>query len=127
MKNLKIHIALIFLLTTLMASSQQFPHLTQYLINPYALTPTLAGQTGYSEIFLGYRNDWTRIDGSPRTFSASGSGNIYQQKMWLGGEAMMDKTDILSGDSVSNTPLNLLAICRTEGYIGLCCLCPAQL
>lgn len=96
MKNLKIHIALIFTLTTLMASSQQFPHLTQYLINPYALTPTLAGQTGYSEMFLGYRNDWTRIDGSPRTFSASGFGNIYQQKMWLGGEAMMDKTDILS-------------------------------
>jgi len=47
-------------------------------------------------MFLGYRNDWTRIDGSPRTFSANGFGNIYEQKMWLGGEAVMDKTDILS-------------------------------
>ena len=76
--------------------AQQLPITTQYLVNPYALTPTLAGSTDYSEVFLNYRNDWTKIDGGPRTFSANGHGNVYQNKMWVGGELMTDKTDILS-------------------------------
>jgi type IX secretion system PorP/SprF family membrane protein len=76
--------------------TQQFPNSTQYLTNPYALSPTLAGYTGYSEAFMNYRNDWTKIDGSPRTFSANGFGNVYKQKMWVGGEIISDKTDILS-------------------------------
>ncbi len=75
---------------------QQLPSTTQYLFNPYSLSPTLAGYTGYSEVFLNYRNNWTGIPGSPRTFSANGFGNIYKDKMWLGGEVMSDKTDILS-------------------------------
>jgi len=45
---------------------------------------------------MNYRNDWTKIDGSPRTFSANGFGNVYKQKMWVGGELISDKTDILS-------------------------------
>lgn len=76
--------------------AQQFQNSTQYLINPYALTPALAGYTGYSEAMINYRNDWTRIDGSPRTFSANGFGNVYKQKMWVGGELMTDKTGVLS-------------------------------
>jgi len=89
-------IVLVFLLGSLGVYAQQLPTSTQYLFNPYALTPTLAGYTGYSEVFLNYRNNWTGINGSPRTFSANGFGNIYQDKMWLGAEIMTDKTDILS-------------------------------
>ena len=96
MKIIKLHSILICIFLGLTVSAQQFPHRTQYLINPYSLTPALAGFTGYNELFMAYRNDWTRINGSPRTFSANGFGNIYQQKMWVGGEAVMDKTDILS-------------------------------
>ncbi len=96
MKNIKLHITLILFLIGYATVAQQFAHNTQYLINPYSLTPTLAGYTGYSEVFLGYRNDWTGIDGSPRSFRANGFGNIYQETMWLGAEAIMDKTDILS-------------------------------
>lgn len=76
--------------------SQQLPITTQYLVNPYALSPSMAGSTGYSEVFLNYRNDWTKIDGSPRTFNANGHGNVYQDKMWVGGELSTDKTGILS-------------------------------
>ncbi|MFA5417525.1 MAG: PorP/SprF family type IX secretion system membrane protein [Bacteroidales bacterium] len=96
MRRLKTHITLILILIGSGIFAQQFSHRTQYLINPYSLTPTLAGYTGYSEVFMSYRNDWTKIYGSPQSFSANGFGNIYQQKMWLGGEAVMDKTDILS-------------------------------
>lgn len=76
--------------------AQQLTNSTQYLVNPYALSPALAGCTGYSEAFLNYRNDWTRIDDSPRTFSANGFGNVYKEKMWVGGEIMSDKTGVLS-------------------------------
>jgi type IX secretion system PorP/SprF family membrane protein len=78
------------------AMSQQFPLTSQYLINPYALTPTLAGVTGSSEVFMGYRKDLVGITGSPSTFRVNGFGNVYQEKMWVGGEIFMDKTDILS-------------------------------
>lgn len=76
--------------------AQQFPITSQYLINPYALTPTLAGSTGFSEVFLGYRKDMPGITGGPRTFRINGFGDVYQGKMWVGGEIFMDKTDILS-------------------------------
>jgi len=89
-------IIIIFLFGVTGIYAQQFPLTTQYLTNPYALSPTLAGSTGYSEAFLNYRNDWTKIDGSPRTLRANGYGNVYKQKMWVGGELMSDKTDILS-------------------------------
>lgn len=87
---------LVLMLIAVTAFSQQFPFTSQYLINPYALTPTLAGSTAYPEIFMGYRNDMTGIPGSPRTFKLNGFGNVYQEKMWVGGEIYMDKTDILS-------------------------------
>ncbi len=78
------------------AYSQQFPLTSQYLINPYALTPTLAGSTGYPEVFLGYRKDLAGIKGAPRTFKINGAGNVVDDKMWVGGEIYTDKTDILS-------------------------------
>ena len=87
---------MVFLVGIQVLYAQQLPTSSQYLFNPYSLTPSLAGYTGYSEVFLNYRNDWTGIEGSPRTFSANGFGNVYQKKLWIGGEIMGDKTDILS-------------------------------
>ncbi len=96
MKSTRIHIILLLLLLSVTGFSQQFPLTTQYLFNPYALTPAMAGVTGYSEVFLNYRSDWTGIDGHPQTARFNASGNIYKHKMWLGGEMYLDNTDILS-------------------------------
>jgi len=76
--------------------AQQFPLSSQYVINPYNLSPTLAGSTGFPEVFLGYRKDMAGISGAPRTFRASGAGNVLGQNMWIGGDIYSDKTDILS-------------------------------
>ena len=96
MKSIRLHI--IWLLTLLAATgfSQQFPLTTQYLFNPYALTPAMAGVTGFSEVFLNYRSDWTGIDGHPQTARFNAVSNIYKKQMWLGSEVYMDNTDILS-------------------------------
>ena len=63
-------------MTTGFGFAQQFPLTTQYLFNPYALTPSMAGVTGYSEIFLNYRSEWTGIEGHPQTFRMNTFGNI---------------------------------------------------
>lgn len=89
-------VIIIFIFGYLLGYTQQFTNGSQYLFNPYALTPTLAGYTGYSEVFLDYRNNWNAIESSPKTFNANGFGNIYKEKMWIGGKIMSDNTDILS-------------------------------
>jgi len=96
MKLRRIYISFLILTLSLSAFAQQYPLTTQYLFNPYALTPQLAGATGYSELFMNYRADWTGIDGHPRTFRMNGFGNLAKHKWWLGGEMFFDKTDILS-------------------------------
>ncbi len=96
MKRVKIHIILLLLMLSVTGFSQQFPLTTQYLFNPYALTPAMAGVTGYGEVFLNYRSDWTGIDGHPQTARLNGTANIYKKQMWLGGEMYLDNTDILS-------------------------------
>ena len=114
---------IIVLVTILVANSlcaQQIPFSTQYMVNPYAISPTLAGYTGYPEVFINYRADWTRIDGSPRTFRANGHGNVYKDKLWLGGELLTDKAGVLS---VFNANLSLTYKLQVENdqfiYFGI--------
>jgi len=76
--------------------AQQTPMTTQYLFNPYALNPAMAGYFNYSEIYLNYRREWTNIANGPKTFRLNGFGNVYKEKMWLGGEIYMDKTGAIS-------------------------------
>ncbi len=96
---MKIRITYLFLLLLVFSgtlSAQQFPLTTQYLYNPYALNPAMAGYFNYSEIHLDYRREWTQIDDGPKTVRLNGFGNIYKQKMWLGGEMYMDKAGVFS-------------------------------
>ncbi len=76
--------------------AQQTPVTTQYLFNPYALNPAMAGYFNYSEIYLNYRREWTNIANGPKTLRLNGFGNVYKEKMWLGGEIYMDKTGAIS-------------------------------
>ncbi len=113
-------LAVIALLLANAVYAQQIPFTTHYLVNPYALSPTLAGYTDYPEVFLNYRTDWTAIDGSPNTFRALGNGNIYEDKLWLGGELVTDKAGILS---VFNANLSLTYKLQVENdqfvYFGI--------
>ncbi len=77
-------------------SAQQLPMTTQYLFNPFALNQAMAGYFNYAEVFLNYRREWTNIPGGPKTLRINGFGNIYKEKMWLGGAVYLDKTGALS-------------------------------
>ncbi len=96
MRKLLVYIILFIVAGTSISQAQQFPLTTQYLFNPYALTPERAGYYGHPAIYMNYRKDWTGINGSPKTFRINGFGNIYKEVMWLGGEIYTDKTDIIS-------------------------------
>ena len=96
MRKWLLHIIFFVFASATVVQAQQFPLTTQYLFNPYALTPTMAGYYGHPEIFMNYRKDWTGIAGSPKTFRINGYGNIFNKQMWLGGEIYSDKADVLN-------------------------------
>lgn len=47
---------------------QQRPHYTQYILNNYIVNPAISGIENYTDIKLSHRNQWTGIDGAPKTF-----------------------------------------------------------
>jgi type IX secretion system PorP/SprF family membrane protein len=53
------------------ASAQQKPYFTQYIINNYILNPALTGIENYTDLKLSYRNQWTGITGAPVTMYMS--------------------------------------------------------
>ena len=111
-----LYILMLWLILSFTLKAQQYPLSTQYLFNPYALTPQLAGATGYSELFLNYRADWTGIDGHPRTVRLNTFGNLWQHKLWLGGELYLDQTDIL-GRFKANLSLSYKLRVQNEQFV----------
>lgn len=90
------YIVLLTLLFGGMLKGQDYIQTTGYIINPYALNQAMAGYFGYSEVHLDFRNQWLKINDGPETFSLNGFGNIYHDKMWLGGEVYRDQAGPLS-------------------------------
>lgn len=49
------------------SKAQQRPQYTQYVFNNYLLNPALSGIENYTDVKLGYRSQWTGLDGAPVT------------------------------------------------------------
>ncbi|WP_210466866.1 PorP/SprF family type IX secretion system membrane protein [Rufibacter roseolus] len=52
-------------------AGQQRPQFTQYFQNNYLLNPAVAGIESYTDIRLGFRNQWVGLEGAPRSLYAS--------------------------------------------------------
>jgi len=48
-------------------SAQQLPQYTQYVFNNFLLNPAVAGIENYTDAKLGYRSQWTGLNGAPVT------------------------------------------------------------
>ncbi len=48
-------------------SAQQKPHYTQYIFNNYLLNPAISGIENYTDVKIGYRNQWTGLNDAPVT------------------------------------------------------------
>jgi type IX secretion system PorP/SprF family membrane protein len=64
-KNLLLLVLLSFFVQT--AFSQQRPQYTQYVFNNYLLNPAVTGIENYTDAKLGYRSQWTGLQGAPVT------------------------------------------------------------
>jgi len=74
-----------------MLKAQQLPQITQYMINNYAVNPSVAGMYDYYQVKTTIRNQWVGIVDAPRTTVLS----IYGRKsknVGLGGLVFNDQT-----------------------------------
>ena len=61
-------LVLILLISVLAkVSAQQKPQYTQYVFNNFLLNPALSGIENYTDVKLGYRSQWTGLQGAPVT------------------------------------------------------------
>lgn len=59
--------SLLVLIFVFSAKSQQRPHYTQYVINPFIINPAIAGIDNYGDLKVSARDQWVGLKGAPRT------------------------------------------------------------
>lgn len=72
--------------------SQQEPHYTQFMFNPFLNNPAMAGSTNHYQIRSNNRFQWVGIDDAPQTMSISGHGPSKDKPMGWGGFIFNDVT-----------------------------------
>ncbi|MBC5775748.1 type IX secretion system membrane protein PorP/SprF [Pontibacter sp. KCTC 32443] len=55
----------------MVAVAQQLPHFSQYMLNGYLLNPAMAGVENYGDVKIGYRNQWSGVEGAPKSYYAT--------------------------------------------------------
>lgn len=93
MKNVIKILCILFFAHGTQLMAQQLPLTSQYLVNPYLLSPAFAGYNEGSKVFLTYRKEWGAMQSGPKTATI----NTYfpvSERVWLGGEIISDQTDI---------------------------------
>ena len=65
--RLLLQVITLLLLLSNASYGQYRPHQSQYLLNNYLLNPAITGIEHYADLQLGYREQWTGLEGAPRT------------------------------------------------------------
>jgi type IX secretion system PorP/SprF family membrane protein len=73
--------------------AQQMPISENYFLDKYSLSPSYAGNFNNKYLFMGYRSDWSGVDGGPKTLRLS-YNDSYKQNMGYGGRFIYDKAGI---------------------------------
>lgn len=95
MKKLLIILTLIF--TGASVCAQQIPISESYFMDKYSLAPSYAGNHNPKYLMMGYRSDWTGIDGGPKTARLSYNDIFpFMQNAGYGGKIIYDKAGIFS-------------------------------
>ena len=104
MKNIiKICYATVVLLTIMSTrlTAQINPMAAQYFQNAYMANPAMAGFNQGIRLNLGYRNQWSNIQGSPKNLSVS--GEYGSEKVGLGVNFYKDDAGLLSRSKLQAT------------------------
>ena len=74
--TLKTIVCICCLALLLPALAQQEQQYSQYMVNQFVLNPAIAGTEDFIDINLGYRKQWTGLEGSPLTYYVSAHGTL---------------------------------------------------
>lgn len=69
-------IAFLLTLFSVVAVAQQRPQFTQYMMNSYLYNPAFTGAYDYTDVKVGYRNQWSGFADGPKTFYGSAHGSL---------------------------------------------------
>ena len=93
----KLIIILSFVLTGITLYAQQIPISEGYFLDKYSLAPSYAGNFNAKYLFMGYRSDWTGVDGGPKTLRISYNDVFpFMKDAGYGGKIIYDKAGIFS-------------------------------
>jgi type IX secretion system PorP/SprF family membrane protein len=73
--------------------AQQMPLSENYFLDKYSLAPSYAGNFNNKYLFMGYRSDWSGVEGGPKTLKLS-YNDAYKQNTGYGGKIVIDKAGI---------------------------------
>jgi type IX secretion system PorP/SprF family membrane protein len=89
----KLIISLIAIISGAMVYAQQMPLSENYFLDKYSLAPSYAGNFNNRYLFMGYRSDWSGVEGGPKTLRLSYNDHLMQNAGW-GGKFIYDKAGI---------------------------------
>lgn len=78
----KISFILFFLFLSDKIFSQQRPQYTQYLFNSYLLNPAITGIENYTDVKIGYRQQWVGLKDNPKTGFISAHWALGNEYLW---------------------------------------------
>ncbi len=78
-------------LWSLTVQAQQAPQISQYMFHGLFINPAYAGYREQLNITGVYRNQWTGVEGAPRTGSVAVDGTVNEDKVGLGFNVVADK------------------------------------
>jgi type IX secretion system PorP/SprF family membrane protein len=88
---------LILVLAAAALKAQQSPLSESYFLDKYTLSPSYAGGLNSKFLFLGYRSDWTGMEGGPKTLRLSYNDVLpIMSNAAYGGKLVYDKAGIFS-------------------------------
>jgi type IX secretion system PorP/SprF family membrane protein len=100
----KILLSLTVILTAISAYSQQIPLSENYFMDKYSLAPSYAGNFNPKYLIMGYRSDWSGIDGGPKTVRISYNDVFpFMKNAGYGGKIIYDKAGIFNQLYVSGS------------------------
>lgn len=96
MKRITTIILIIFCVTglTYRAQAQQDAMYTQYMFNTLAINPAYAGSRNVVSATALFRNQWTGIEGAPKTGTITLDAPIHRKKIGIGVQFFSDKIGI---------------------------------
>lgn len=87
----------------LLGFAQQKPQYSQYMINNYLLNPAISGIEDYADIKLGWRNQWSGIEGSPETYYITAHTRIGKDRKKVSPETSESRTHAFAEDKRDRT------------------------